>query len=217
MAARRLPAASRSARLTLNRNVTDYHTEIEQAAFEPNNIVPGTGLSPDKMLLARGFSYADAHRARLGVNYKQIPVNAPKVAGAQLLQGRRDADPQRHRPGVRAELRWAARQADTRARGRGALACRRRHGARRVHAAAGGRRLGPGRHRWCARCWTTPRATGWSTTSSAICSDGVSEPILSRAFEYWRNVDKDLGDRIEPASAPKAVSTRRSLTRPHTT
>ena len=59
-------------RFTLNRNVTDYHTEIEQAAFEPNNAVAGTGLSPDKMLLARGFSYADAHRARLGVNYKQI-------------------------------------------------------------------------------------------------------------------------------------------------
>ena len=69
---------SRSARLTLNRNVTDYHTEMEQAAFEPNNLVAGTGLSPDKMLLARGFSYSDAHRARLGVNYRQIPVNAPK-------------------------------------------------------------------------------------------------------------------------------------------
>ena len=27
--------------------------------------------------------------------------------------------------------------------------------------------------------------------------NGVSEPILQRAFEYWRNVDKDLGDRIE--------------------
>ncbi len=66
-------------RLTLNRNPTDYHTEIEQAAFEPNNLVPGIGLSPDKMLLARGFSYSDAHRARMGVNYKQIPVNAPKV------------------------------------------------------------------------------------------------------------------------------------------
>ena len=66
-------------KLTLDRNVTDYHTEIEQAAFEPNNIVPGTGLSPDKMLLARGFSYSDAHRARLGANYKQIPVNTPHV------------------------------------------------------------------------------------------------------------------------------------------
>src|ERR1700745_1445290 len=66
-------------RLTLDRNLTDYHTEMEQAAFEPNNLVPGIALSPDKMLLARGFSYSDAHPARLGVNYKQIPVNTPKV------------------------------------------------------------------------------------------------------------------------------------------
>src|SRR6185312_4787095 len=64
-------------RMRLNRNPTDYHAQIEQAAFEPNNLVPGIGLSPDKMLLARGFSYSDAHRARLGVNYKQIPVNTP--------------------------------------------------------------------------------------------------------------------------------------------
>src|ERR1700722_13474607 len=52
---------------------------MEQAAFEPNNLVPGIALSPDKMLLARGFAYADAHRARMGVNYKQIPVNSPKA------------------------------------------------------------------------------------------------------------------------------------------
>src|SRR3981081_1457214 len=51
-------------RMTLDRNVTDYHAEIEQAAFEPNNIVPGTGLSPDKMLLARGCSASHAHSAR---------------------------------------------------------------------------------------------------------------------------------------------------------
>lgn len=66
-------------RFTLDRNVADYHNEIEQAAFEPSNTVPGTGLSPDKMLLARGFSYADAHRARIGTNYNQLPVNAPKT------------------------------------------------------------------------------------------------------------------------------------------
>ncbi len=65
-------------KLTLDRNLSDFHTEMEQAALEPNKLVPGIGLSPDKMLLAWGFSYADAHRARLGVNYKQIPVNRPK-------------------------------------------------------------------------------------------------------------------------------------------
>jgi catalase len=25
---------------------------------------------------------------------------------------------------------------------------------------------------------------------------GVSEPVLKRAFEYWRNIDKEIGDRI---------------------
>jgi len=25
---------------------------------------------------------------------------------------------------------------------------------------------------------------------------GVSEPVLERAFEYWRNIDKEIGDRI---------------------
>jgi len=63
--------------MTLDRNPTDYHSEIEQAAFEPSNFVPGIGASPDKMLLGRLFSYPDAHRARIGANYKQLPVNAP--------------------------------------------------------------------------------------------------------------------------------------------
>jgi catalase len=66
-------------RLTLDRNPTDHHTQIEQAAFEPSNLVPGIGPSPDRMLLARLFSYADAHRARLGANYKQLSVNSPSV------------------------------------------------------------------------------------------------------------------------------------------
>src|SRR5882762_8704276 len=66
-------------RMTLDRNPTDNHTEIEQAAFDVSNLVPGIGPSPDKMLLGRIFSYANAHRARIGVNYKQIPVNRPKA------------------------------------------------------------------------------------------------------------------------------------------
>lgn len=31
------------------------------------------------MLQSRLFSYPDTHRHRLGVNYQQLPVNAPKV------------------------------------------------------------------------------------------------------------------------------------------
>lgn len=62
----------------LNRNAENYFAEIEQAAFSPSNIVPGIGFSPDKMLQARIFSYADAHRYRLGTHYEALPVNAPK-------------------------------------------------------------------------------------------------------------------------------------------
>ncbi len=62
----------------LNRNPENYFAEIEQAAFSPSNIVPGIGFSPDKMLQARIFSYADAHRYRLGTHYEALPVNAPK-------------------------------------------------------------------------------------------------------------------------------------------
>ncbi len=64
--------------LELNRNPENYFAEMEQSAFEPSAIVPGIGHSPDKMLQARIFSYADAHRYRLGVNYTQIPVNQPR-------------------------------------------------------------------------------------------------------------------------------------------
>jgi catalase len=64
--------------LELNRNPRNYFAEVEQAAFEPRNIVPGMGFSPDRMLQGRLISYPDAHRYRLGVNYDQLPVNAPK-------------------------------------------------------------------------------------------------------------------------------------------
>jgi catalase len=67
-------------RFTLDRNPENYFAEIEQAAFEPANMVPGVGPSPDKMLQGRLFSYPDTHRYRIGPNYLQLPVNRPKVA-----------------------------------------------------------------------------------------------------------------------------------------
>ncbi|KIG12818.1 Catalase [Enhygromyxa salina] len=64
--------------LQLDRNLDNYFAEAEQAAFSPSNIVPGIGFSPDKVLQARIFAYADAHRYRLGTHYEALPVNAPK-------------------------------------------------------------------------------------------------------------------------------------------
>ena len=64
--------------LELNRNPENYFAEVEQVAFNPANVVPGIGFSPDKMLQGRLFSYGDAQRYRLGVNHGHIPVNAPR-------------------------------------------------------------------------------------------------------------------------------------------
>ena len=65
--------------MELNRNPENYFADVEQAAFNPANIVPGIGFSPDKMLQGRLFSYGDAQRYRLGVNHHLIPVNAARV------------------------------------------------------------------------------------------------------------------------------------------
>jgi catalase len=63
--------------LVLNRNPENYFNEIEQIAFSPSHLVPGVEPSADPVLQSRLFSYPDTHRHRLGVNYQQLPVNAP--------------------------------------------------------------------------------------------------------------------------------------------
>ena len=183
-------------KLTLDRNPTDFHTEIEQAAFEPSNLVAGIGLSPDKMLLGRGFSYSDAHRARLGANYKQIPVNRPRSPvhsyskdGAMRVENVSDpvyapnsyggpaADPSRtddagqwYADGDMVRAAYTLRRDDD---------------------------------DW-GQAGTLVRDVMDDGDRDRLVSNivghlkgGVSEPVLKRAFEYWRNVDKTLGDRIE--------------------
>jgi catalase len=76
-------------KLVLDRNPDNYFAEVEQAAFDPANFVPGIGPSPDKMLQGRLFAYGDAHRYRLGINHTRLPVNAPRgVSGAARNYGR---------------------------------------------------------------------------------------------------------------------------------
>ncbi|HWZ45513.1 MAG TPA: catalase [Candidatus Saccharimonadales bacterium] len=86
--------------LVLDRNPFNYFAEVEQAAFEPRNIVPGMGFSPDKMLQGRLISYPDAHRYRLGVNYDSLPVNKAQCPlatynrdGAMSFNGNGGASP----------------------------------------------------------------------------------------------------------------------------
>ena len=70
-------------KLTLDRNADNYFADVEQAAFDPGNFVPGIGPSPDKMLQGRLFAYGDAHRYRLGINHTHILVNAPHATTVQ--------------------------------------------------------------------------------------------------------------------------------------
>jgi len=182
-------------RLTLNRNPTDFHTEIEQAAFEPNNLVPGIGLSPDKMLLGRGFSYSDAHRARLGVNYKQIPVNQPKVPvhsyskdGAMRVHN--VADP------VYAPNSYGGPKADPSRTDGAGLWYADGDMVRQAYT------LRKDDDDW-GQASTLVREVMDDAARDRLVSNivghlkaGVSKPVLVRAIEYWRNVDRKLGDRI---------------------
>lgn len=79
----------------LNRNPENYFADVEQAAFSPANLVPGIGVSPDRMLQNRLMNYADAQRYRLGTNHHQIPVNkarCPVFSNHRDGQGRVDGN-----------------------------------------------------------------------------------------------------------------------------
>jgi catalase len=185
-------------RMTLNRNLTDFHTEMEQAAFEPNNLVPGIGLSPDKMLLARGFSYADAHRARLGVNYKHIPVNTPKVpvhsySKDGVMRTQNVTDP------VYAPNSYGGPKADPSATDHAGLWATDGDMVRSAYTlrtddddfGQAGTQVrevldDDARERLVANV-------------AGHLSDGVSEDVLARAFQYWKNIDEEIGERIEQA------------------
>ncbi len=74
-------------KMTLNRNPVDYFNEVEQSAFGTGVLVDGLGFSDDKMLQGRTFSYSDTQRYRVGPNYLQLPINAPRTHVATNQRG----------------------------------------------------------------------------------------------------------------------------------
>jgi catalase len=66
-------------KMTLNKNPENYFAEVEQSAFGTGVLVDGLDFSDDKMLQGRTFSYSDTQRYRVGSNYLQLPINAPKT------------------------------------------------------------------------------------------------------------------------------------------
>lgn len=195
--------------MTLNRNPENFFAQVEQAAFSPGNTVPGIGLSPDKMLLGRAFAYADAQRNRIGANFNQLPVNQPKVPvntyqfdGHMAFEHSGNAPTYAPNSGGRAwsdtigtaEDGWEAdgdmvRSAYT----------------RRVddddfsQAGALVREVFDDRQR---------EALIEQVAGSLL--DGVHGEVLERAFQYWKGIDANIGQRIEqkvrPGSQRKATA-----------
>ncbi|APE37294.1 catalase [Nocardia mangyaensis] len=184
-------------RMTLNRNPADYHTEIEQAAFEPSNAVRGTGPSPDKMLLGRWFSYPDAHRHRIGSNYTLLPVNSPHAAPVHsytkdgAMRYTNVTDP------VYVPNSKGGPHADEKASGpvmgwhTDGEMVRTAYTLRPDDSDFG-------------QAHTLVREVLDDAARDRLVSNvvghllnGVTEPVLVRAFDYWRNIDTEVGDRIE--------------------
>ncbi|WP_327115672.1 catalase [Nocardia sp. NBC_01730] len=184
-------------RMTLNRNPADYHTEIEQAAFEPSSSVPGTGPSPDKMLLGRWFSYPDAHRYRIGANYKELPVNSAHATTVRSYT--KDGAMRHHNPGDPVYVPNSK-------------------GGPHADSAVSGPSAGWYTDGEMVRAAYTVRKDDddWGQPGTMVREvldeaarrrlvdnivghllGGVSASVLTRAFDYWRNVDKNLGDRVE--------------------
>jgi catalase len=183
-------------KLTLDRNPTDYHSEIEQLAVEPSNLVPGIGPSPDKMLLGRMFAYPDAHRARIGANYNQLPVNAPAApvnsySKDGAMRYRKVSDPvyaPNSKGGPRADTVQYGEPAGWYADGDMV------HAAQTLHAEDDD---------W-GQAGTLVREVLDDAARDRLVGNivghllnGVTEPVLQRAFEYWHNVDAELGQRVE--------------------
>jgi catalase len=182
-------------KFTLNENPKNFFAEIEQAAFSPGNFVPGTGISPDKMLVARTFSYPDAQRARIGTNYNQLPVNQPvHPVNSYTFDGNMRFDHSGDAPvyapnsfgrpyadevgqvenswesdGELVRSTYELREGDDDFSQAGDLV-------RNVFTDA-------------------ERDEFVNTVAGALAT--VQEPVLSNAFQYWKNVDQATGERIE--------------------
>jgi catalase len=189
-------------KLILNRNVTDFHTEMEQTAFQPNNMVPGTGLSPDKMLLARGFSYADAHRARLGVNYQQIPVNRPRCevnsySKDGLMRVINVTDP------VYAPNSMGGPKADPARAGETGLYAVDGDMVRHAYTRRQDDDDYSQPNTLINKVMDEAQRERLVQTVAGAASGVRSAEIRGRVYQYWRNIDGSIGERIEAAIKAK--------------
>jgi catalase len=187
--------------MTLNRNPDNFFAQIEQAAFSPGNLVPGIGLSPDKMLLGRAFAYNDAHRVRIGTNFNQLPVNRPKVPvqtyqfdGHMAYEHSGNAPtyvpnsfgrPWADETGIAVDG-WEAHGEMMRS-------------AYTLHSEDDD--FGQPGH--LVRNVFTEEQRGLLVEQIVASLDGVGSPVRENVFEYWTQIDPDVGLKIAEAADAK--------------
>ena len=182
-------------RVVLDRNPENYFAEVEQASFEPANMVPGIGASPDKMLLGRLFSYPDTHRHRIGTNYLQLPINQPKVeVHSYNINGAMRYRHSGNQP-VYAPNSFGGPKADP-------------SFAESVWGVKGGEMV---RHAYTPRrddddfgqpgtlvreVMSDQDRANLASNIVGHATNAVSAEMQKRVVEYWTNVDKDLGAAV---------------------
>jgi catalase len=182
-------------RLVLDRNPANHFAEVEQAGFAPSNLVPGIGLSPDKMLMGRIFSYHDTHQHRIGTNYEQLPINAPRSPVHSYMKD----GPMTYRHAgsqpVYAPNSYGGPKADLAAEPPTWMVEAAEIGHYAYHRHAEDDDFG--------QAGTLVRDvmddTGREHLASNIighASQGVSDDVQRRVIAYWTNVDADLGARV---------------------
>ncbi|MBM6403683.1 catalase [Phycicoccus sp. CSK15P-2] len=183
---------------TLNENPANHFAQIEQAAFAPSNVVPGIGFSPDKMLLARVFSYADAHRARVGANAHLLPVNRPipeveEKANHLVWDGPMNSE-------VKTGPTYVP---NSDGRGHSAFAGTVPEGweadgeiVRQAYTLHSEDDDWGQAGRLVREVFDDAQRDRFVDTVAGALG-GVREDVLERAFVYWKNVDAETGERIE--------------------
>ncbi|WP_084125073.1 catalase [Demequina sp. NBRC 110054] len=195
--------------MELNRNPANYFAEIEQATFAPSNFVPGIGTSPDKMLMARIFSYADAHRYRVGTNHADLPVNQPKNASADGHSYSKDGSMRysfsapetpvyapNSKGGAHADPERAGETGNWESDGAMVRAAATLHPEDDDFGQAG---------TLYREVFSDEQKATFLNVISGHVGAVKSDDIRERAIQYWTNVDAELGAALRANLAPVAV------------
>ncbi|KAF4609926.1 hypothetical protein D9613_010588 [Agrocybe pediades] len=193
-------------KFVLNENPQNYFAEIEQAAFSPSHTIPYIEPSADPVLQSRLFSYPDTHRHRLGVNYQQLPVNAPIVPVANFQRdGFMTFVSQGNRPNYQSSIRpltYVSKKAtiDSTVRDEARLA---RHeafigGAWRDLSEITELDFEQPRALW-KKVWNDQQRQAYVNNVSGHFKNVKSPEVKARQLTVWAAVDQELSDRIADA------------------